>query len=269
MENYICVTCGVQYVASETPLEHCLICEDERQYVPAAGQQWTILSALRAERRNRLAEVEPGVTAVQTEPGFAIAQQAYVIQTSSGNVLWDCISLIDDETVREINARGGLSAIAISHPHFYSAMIEWSRAFGGIPVYLNAADSQWVMRPDPAIHFWEGDTLALNDHLTLIRCGGHFDGSTALHWDGGAEGRGALFTADTLLVAADLRHVTFMHSFPNLLPLAPSKVRRVADAVQPFRFDRIYGGWPGRAILSDAHAAVQRSAERYIRLITE
>ena len=52
---------------------------------------------------------------------------------------------------------GGIKAIAISHPHYYSSMVEWSRAFGGVPIYLHAADRQWVMRPDHAIVFWEGE----------------------------------------------------------------------------------------------------------------
>ena len=74
------------------------------------------------------------------------------------NVLWDCISLIDGRRCEVVKALGGISAIAISHPHYYSSMVEWSRAFGGVPIYLHAADRQWVMRPDPAIVFWEGET---------------------------------------------------------------------------------------------------------------
>jgi len=36
-----------------------------------------------------------------------------------GNILWDCVSLIDSDTVARIQALGGISAIAISHPHYY------------------------------------------------------------------------------------------------------------------------------------------------------
>lgn len=269
MSYFICITCGTQYAARETPPEGCTICLDERQYVNPAGQQWTTLEALRAERTNDLRELEPGLTTIRTAPTFAIAQQAHLIQTPAANVLWDCISLIDAATVEAVQARGGLRAIAVSHPHFYSSMVEWSRAFGGVPVYLHANDQPWVMRPDPVIQFWEGDTLALQDGITLIRCGGHFDGSTALHWSGGAGGRGALFTADTLYVAEDRRHVSFMHSFPNFLPLPARKVRAVAAAVEPYAFDRIYSAWPGKVIPSGAHEAVKRSAERYIRLMEE
>ena len=79
--------------------------------------------------------------------------------------------------------------------------------------------------------------------LTLVRCGGHFTSSTVLHWADGAEGRGALLTGDTIAVALDRRYVTFMRSYPNLIPLSAAAVRRIVAAVEPFAFDRIYGGW--------------------------
>jgi len=124
-----------------------------------------------------------------------------------------------------------------------------------------------VMRPDPAIVFWRGETQSLGEGLTLLRCGGHFMGSTVLHWAAGAKGRGALLTADTINVVADRRYVSFMHSFPNLIPLSASKVKHITRAVESFNFDRIYGGWPGSVVASDAKVAVARSAERYLRAI--
>jgi len=183
-------------------------------------------------------------------------------------VLWDCISLVDDATVKAVWKLGGIRAIAISHPHFYASMIEWSRAFGGVPVYLHAADRQWVMRPDPAIHFWEGDTHELGDGVTLIRCGGHFAGSTALHWAAGAEGRGALLTSDTLTVVSDSRYLSFMYSYPNLIPLPKDAIEQIVRRVEPFAFERIYGGWFERVVAEDAKAAVARSAERYMGAIS-
>jgi hypothetical protein len=140
-------------------------------------------------------------------------------------VLWDCISLIDDPTVAVVKSLGGLAAIAISHPHFYSSMVEWSHALNGVPIYLHESNRKYVVRPDPAIIFWTGEAQSLGKGLTLIRCGGHFMGSTVLHWAAGAEGRGVLLTADTINVVADRRYVSFMHSFPNLIPLHASKVR--------------------------------------------
>lgn len=103
------------------------------------------------------------------------------LRSSSGNVLWDCLPLLDPAVVECLKALGGLSAITISHPPYYSGMVEWSRVFGGVPIYLHAADRQWVMRSDEAIVFWDGDTKELAGGLTLIRCGGHLDGGTVLH----------------------------------------------------------------------------------------
>ncbi len=131
---------------------------------------------------------EPGLTRIITEPKVAIGQRAFLVQTAAGNVLWDCLTLIDDATVAAVRALGGIAAIAISHPHYYSCMVEWSRAFDA-PVFLHAADRQWVMRPDPAVTFWEGATHTLLPGLTLVHCGGHFAGGTVLHWAEGAAGR--------------------------------------------------------------------------------
>ena len=263
MENYICITCGTQYPASPVAPTHCPICEDDRQYVNQNGQQWTTLAELRRERTNELTLIDPNLTAIRTAPHFAIAQQAHLIQTPAGNVLWDCISFLDDATVAEVRQRGGIAAIAISHPHFYSSMIEWSRAFDA-PIYLHAENRPWVMRPDAAVQFWHDDAQELLPGLTVLRSGGHFPGSSVLHWADGAGGKGALFTADTIMVVADRRYVTFMYSYPNSIPLNARAVRGIVAAVEPFAFDRIYGSWPGSIVADDAKAAVRRSAERYI-----
>jgi glyoxylase-like metal-dependent hydrolase (beta-lactamase superfamily II) len=265
--NYICVTCGVQYAESEGPPEHCLICEDERQYIGINGQQWTTLQELRANRRNSISEDEPGLTGITTEPAFAIGQRARLIQSPGGNVLWECTSFIDNETVEAVRKLGGISAIAISHPHFYSSIVEWSKAFGGVPVYVHGDDRQWVMRPDPTIVFWDGERRELGESITLVRCGGHFPGSSVLHWAAGADGRGALLTGDTIYVVSDRRYVRFMYSYPNLIPLNASAVQRIVDAVEPLEFDRIYSSWVERVVRGDAKGAVRQSAERYLRAI--
>ncbi len=219
MPNYICVTCGVQYDETPYPPRHCTICEDERQYLNKNGQTWTTLDALQADHHNILRPLEPNLSAIRSEPQIAIGQQALLVETPGGNVLWDCISLIDEKTISAIRARGGISAIAISHPHFFSSMVEWSHAFGNAPIYLHADLGKYVMRPDSVIQFWNGETKKLAEGLTLIRCGGHFKGSTVLHWADGADGRGALLTGDTIYVVQDRRYVSFMRSFPNLIPL--------------------------------------------------
>jgi hypothetical protein len=266
MENWICVTCGAEFAATPEPPGRCPICDEERQYIGHGGQRWTTLAEMRPDHRNEIDAIEPGLTGIATAPKFAIGQQAHLIETPAGNLLWNCINLIDDATVAAVNQRGGLTAIAVSHPHFYTGVADWSRAFGGAPVYLHAADRQWVTRPDDAIRFWDGETCEPlpGSGLTLIRCGGHFSGSSVIHWPAGAGGAGALLTGDTITVVADRHWVSFMYSYPNLIPLDAAAIRRIVAAVEPYPFDRLYGGWAESVVATDAKDAVRRSAARYL-----
>jgi glyoxylase-like metal-dependent hydrolase (beta-lactamase superfamily II) len=264
MPAYICATCGVQYPPADEPPAHCPICEDERQYVGLDGQRWTTPADLRAGWRNELREVEPGLLSIQTTPRFAIGQRALLARTPAGNVLWDCLSLLDDETYRAVRELGGISAIAISHPHFYGAMAEWSAAFDA-PVYIHAADAAWVQRRDTGLVLWEETAREILDGVTLLNPGGHFDGAAALHWVGGAEGRGALLSGDTVAVNPTLRTVSFMYSYPNYIPLPEAAIRRIVETLRPYRYERIHGAW--LTIPSGGPEAVERSAERYIRMI--
>lgn len=264
MPAFICVTCGVQYPPADAPPAACPVCEDERQFLPPGGQEWTTLEEMRGPHFNGWRQHERDLYGIGTLPAFAIGQRALLVRTPQGNVLWDCITLIDEATVTLVRALGGIAAIAISHPHYYSSMVEWAHAFDA-PVWLHEADRAWVMRPDPAIRFWTGARHRLPGDLTLIHAPGHFDGAAMLHWPAGAEGRGALLSGDIIQVAADRRSAGFMRSYPNWIPLGPSAVRRIAEAAAPFAFERVYGAWWDRAILADGRAAVDRSVARALR----
>jgi glyoxylase-like metal-dependent hydrolase (beta-lactamase superfamily II) len=271
MENFICVQCGTQFAETAEPPSRCEICEDERQFVRHGGQEWTTLKRLAMDHHNRFQDEAPHLLGIGTEPELAIGQRALLLQSPGGNLLWDCITLLDDKTIAEVNARGGIRAIAISHPHFYSGMVEWADRFDA-QIFLHAQDRQWVMRRSPRIQFWEGTTLPLWDELTLINCGGHFEGGTVLHWPAASRGggsKGALLTSDILTVVQDRRYVSFMRSYPNLIPLGPAAIQRILDRIEPFAFEQIYGAWWKANILSDAKSAVARSAERYLRTINE
>jgi len=139
--------------------------------------------------------------------------------------------------------------------------VEWSQAFDA-PVYLHAADREWVQRPDPAIVFWEGDSHELEPGVSLLRLGGHYPGGTVLHWAAGQRGRGALLSGDIVQVVSDRRWVSFMYSYPNLIPLPATTVGDMVAALEPYPFARLYGAWYGR-VVDDAKAAVERSAARY------
>jgi len=265
---YICTTCGTEHAAADAAPEVCAICADDRQYINPRGQSWTSLERLRQSHRNSFRQEEPGVLAIGTEPHFAIGQRAFLIRTSGGNILWDCLSLIDDATVTIIEALGGIDAIAISHPHYYSAMVSWSEAFGGVPIHLHGDDRQWVMRPSDRIAFWSGDRRALLPGVTAIRAGGHFAGGTVLHWADGADGKGVLFTGDILQVTPDRRHVSFMRSYPNYIPLSAPVVERIVSRVSLYAFDRVYGAFWDRVISTGAKTAVAASARRYIDAVS-
>jgi hypothetical protein len=262
----ICCACGTSYPDAPEPPSHCLICEDERQFVPRGGQVWTTSEKLADRHVNAWRRLETDLFEIHTQPGFGIGQRALLLQTPEGNILWDCIALLDDATEALIRGLGGLRAIAISHPHYYTCMQDWARRFD-CPVHLHAADADWIMRPDPAIRHWDGETLEIAQGVTLLRLGGHFPGGSVLHWARGAGGCGALLTGDIVQVAADLNRVSFLWSYPNMMPLSAATVRRIAGALVPWEFDRIYGAFPGRQVMAGGAHAVERSAGRYIELL--
>jgi hypothetical protein len=262
MTAFICVTCGTQFDSRTEPPGSCPICRDERQYVGHDGQQWTTLAELAETRSNRIEELEPGLAAVRTKPSFAIGQRALHVET----LLWDCISLIDEATVDRLAQRGGIDTIAISHPHYYTTMVEWAERFDA-RILLHEADQEWIMRPSGRIELWSGAEYRVSDSLTLINLGGHYPGGTVCLWRAGAGGRGALFSGDILQVVPDRDWVSFMWSYPNLIPLPARTVARIRDQIAAYSFDRVYGAFRGREIGEAAHPKVLRSADRYIKAL--
>jgi hypothetical protein len=258
----ICTTCGTQYhTPGAEPPASCAVCADERQYVGWRGQAWTTHEALGAAHALRI-EDDDGVLGIGLAPAFAINQRAIHLRTDAGNILWECLSLVTDEAVAALQARGGVDLIAISHPHFYASMVEWSAALGGVPIMLHEADRAWVMRPSPCIRYWSGDVQRLSDAVTLIRTGGHFDGSTALHWKDGPRAGGALFPGDAPQVATDRRHVAFMYSYPNYMPMPPSAVKGMRARLAGYDFEDVFGYTWGRNIIGGGRAAVDASFDR-------
>jgi hypothetical protein len=271
----ICVTCGVQYPG---PREDCPVCLDERQYVGWGGQRWTTLAdLLRNGHRGLIAAEGPGVIGVGADPPTAIGQRALLVRGTGGNVLYDMITYLDDDLAGQVRRLGGISAIAISHPHFYGSMISWAHAFGA-PVYIHEKDRDWVTRPDESVIFWSGDTRQIAPGMTLINAGVHFEGGQVLHrapyqpgtgetgdWpDASGTDNGALFSGDIFTVVQDRRWVSFMYSYPNLIPERPRTIRRALALMESFGFDRIYGAWWKRVVAADGAAALTRSANRYL-----
>ncbi len=255
----ICATCGVEH--DDRPAV-CAICADERQWVPASGQQWTTLAELaEGGHRTRIRELEPDLLGIIVEPKVGIGRQAYLVTTPAGSLLWDPLDYIDDTAVERIRKHGEVLAIATSHPHMFGVQVEWSRALGDPPILVCEPQLEWVARRDPAIHAWRG-RHEITPGLDLVELGGHFIGSSVVNWTAGAEGHGVLLSSDTIHANPDRATVTFLRSYPNRIPLSAAVVRRITRSAEALGFARLYDNF-GRVIESDASRAVRRSADRY------
>jgi hypothetical protein len=262
---WICPACG-GHLAADAPPETCPVCADERQFVAPSGQRWTTLERLaRDGYATEVRDLEPALLGIGTHPDIGVGQRALLVQTDAGNVLWDPPGFVDEAAFAAVREAGGLAAVSASHPHMYGAMVDWADVFG-CEIVLPDDDHEWLRRPTDRVRRYR-DTDALLPGVTLVQTGGHFPSSAVLHWAEGADGRGLLATGDTIYVAPGLDRVTFLWSAPNRLPLWESAVRRIADAVALYAFERIYAGWWWSVIDAGGDAMVQRDAARYVEVL--
>ncbi|ANY21926.1 MBL fold metallo-hydrolase [Gordonia terrae] len=266
MRPWMCVFCANEFPPGETPPAMCPICDDDRQWLPESGPGFMPLDES-ADNALTTDEVESGLTALTVRPSVGIGQRGFVIATSDGNILWEPPGFIGPALVEWLERHGGLAAVAASHPHLVGASVSLSHRFGRVPVYYNDFDRRWVTRPDPVIEFWT-DTADLPGGVRLVRCGGHFPGSAVLHLPDAANGRGAILTGDTVKGVMQPGMVTFMRSYPNMIPLSPRLVRQIVDRIGELRFDRLYDAF-GVVIDHDARGVVETSARRYIGWATD
>jgi hypothetical protein len=266
--SWICRTCANQYPASAEPPGKCRICAEERQYVPETGQEWTSLEELAAEgHRTSWTELEPGLFELAVTPSLGIGHRGLLVHTPRGGVLWDPPGFLDEAAVEFVRANGGLLGVAQSHPHLCGVQGEWSDRFRrsdgrGAPLWIPRRDAEWVLRSWDAVDWWD-DRLEVAPGVTLIRTGGHFAGSAVLHLAAAAEGRGALLVSDTMMVLPGSRRVSFMRSYPMLLPMPERHLARLLASLDGVQYDRIYGGWTDRLVRSGARGVVRDSAELY------
>jgi hypothetical protein len=265
MTSWICATCAVEHPDTPAPPTSCAICTDERQYVRPSGQRWTTLAELTAAGHTGSVDVvEPGLLGITITPSVGIGQQALLVSTPAGNLLWDPTGYVDDGLADAVSSAGGVAAIASSHPHMFGVGVEWSRRFGGAPVYVNAADREWLQREDAVVEYWR-DGIDVLPGVSLQRIGGHFAGSAVARWTG-ADGLGVLLSGDTVAATPDGQWVSFMRSYPNKIPLSAAVVLTVADRVLTTPFERLYDNFGG-GVRAAADAWVRRSADRYIRWV--
>lgn len=261
MKSYtVCITCGTYYPPSQTP-ELCTICMDERQYIPVMGQQWTTPDKMRSHHSVKINKLRRGLYELEVNPAFAIGQRALLILSEKGNVLWDCIPLLDEQAIAFIKSKGGLKAIAISHPHYYSNMNEWAETFH-CPIYIHQNDVMHIVDKREQISLWKGTELALWDGMKVKLMGGHFDGSSILHVPGLSE-KGTILCGDTVYISPSMQHMAVMYSYPNRIPLPIHEANSVLKKFLEIPFDSIYGFYSYQNILENAGEILRKSLSKY------
>lgn len=258
----ICTACGTEFPVESKNLETCPICLDERQAVPEKGQTWTSLQELSENHGVIIKELHPLLYELRIIPSFAIGQRALLVITPHGNILWDCIALINEPTIEFIKSKGGLKAIAVSHPHYYTMMNEWAEIFDS-PVYIHQSDEEWIFNRGRQIQLWEGEELIFEEGIKLLRVGGHFPGASILQVPFLSKG-GALLCGDTFFVSPSKKHISVMYSYPNRIPLSVAEVQSIKNRMASIQFDTLYGFHESQNILANAKTLLMDSLERYI-----
>ncbi|EIN11210.1 hypothetical protein PUNSTDRAFT_98270 [Punctularia strigosozonata HHB-11173 SS5] len=296
LDKVICKTCGAQYPHEERDLSACVICLDDRQYVPESGQAWTSLRELLDEDVQTTLEPwkhDNNVLRIKNEPGVGISQTPILLLTERGYIIWDCSAYMSPSALHTIQGyfseNRPFLGIAISHPHFYNSAATICRALregmrgksAEAMVYAHAADRVWWMRTDDLaiVNFWEGASYNFiqqsAEKLSMIRCGGHFPGSCVLHWQPKGSKtinnsisitRSLVLCSDTFMIAPDRKTISFMYSYPNQVPLSPKEVGGIWQAIAYLGFNRALSAWPGREIVHDAKSLVLKSALRFTRI---
>lgn len=257
----ICCTCGTQYPINYTSNE-CFICNEERQYVPESGQSWTNPKTLSLNHKNKIVELNDCLFEIVITPTFAIGQRAFLVISESGNILWDCIPLLDEETNAFINSKGGLKAVCFSHPHYYSNMNNWAETFN-CPIYIHKKDEPFIMEKVENIILWEGDEVQILDDVKMINIGGHFEGSSILLIPKMSP-KGTMLCGDTMYLSPSKKHFAIMYSYPNRIPLPLSEIRRIKQRLNTISFDVIFGFYSYQNLTENAKKILNNSIERYL-----
>lgn len=259
--SLICSTCGTSYSLTSAP-ETCITCLDERQWVPPAGQHWIKPEELHHKHSVKLNRLQDRLYEIEINPMFAIGQRALLILSEKGNVLWDCIPLLDELTIEFIKSKGGLKAIAFSHPHFYSNMNEWAEIFD-CPIYIHKNDEEHIMAKGRHIQLWEGDVIDLWDEIKIICIGGHFAGSSILHVPFLSK-EGTIICGDTLFLSPSKKHFSIVYSSPNRIPLSLAEMNRIKSRLDVIPFDSFYGYIKTQNLHKDVKEILEISMAKYL-----
>jgi glyoxylase-like metal-dependent hydrolase (beta-lactamase superfamily II) len=259
-DQIICSTCGTYYPIADVP-ELCTICSDERQYIPVTGQSWTRPEDLHRKHSIKLNKLKDRLYELEINPLFAIGQRTLLVLSEQGNVLWDCIPMLDELTIEFIKSKGGLKAIAFSHPHYYSNMNEWADIFD-CPVYIHENDGEHIINKGSHIQLWRGDELKLWDGMKIMLIGGHFAGSSILHVPFLSE-KGTIVCGDTLFLSPSKKHFSVFWSSPNKMPLPLAETRRIKERFDEIPFVSFYGYQKIQNLEVDVKKIFEQSMQGY------
>ena len=222
---------------------------------------WTSLPELTRKHGVATNEVSSGLYELQMMPSFAIGQRALLVTTPQGNVLWDCIALLNDPTIAFIKSKGGLRAIAFSHPHYYTTMNEWAEVFN-CPILIHQQDEPWIFNRGPHVRLWSGAEEPLWEGMKLLHVGGHFPGSSVLQVPF-LSAAGAILCGDTFYISPSKKHIAVMYSYPNMIPLPLCEIARIKQLMQPIPFDTMYGFYSSQNVLGEAKTLLDISLAGY------
>ncbi|PWN48353.1 hypothetical protein IE53DRAFT_389448 [Violaceomyces palustris] len=245
-----------------------------------------------------------------------IGQTPILVTTTKGILIWDCSALFTRNLASRIlqlqqSSRLPFLGIFVSHPHFYNSSLTWAKALS-TKVHISSLDKEWYLRglcqvsdglyslvdtaredfsPEERLDIqacsehvvaWEGDVLEVVPGVKVLRCGGHFPGSSILVWDrdltpghdttsqragdGNARRGGVALCSDTFMPCPDGKTFSFMWSYPNMIPLKPKDVEKIWQSVRPYPFQDVIGGWPGKAILGSSHEKLRISACNFVEM---
>lgn len=260
-KKLICTACGTQYLLTSELKAECPVCNDERQYVPETGQSWTSLDELQNNFSVITKKISDRLYEIKMTPAFAIGQRALLVMAPQGNILWDCIALLNEPVIEFIRSKGGLHAIAISHPHYYTTMNEWAEVFN-CSVLLHQKDEQWIFNRGNHINLWNGQEKNLWDGIRLINIGGHYPGSSILNVPF-LSAKGTILCGDTLYISPSKKHVAVMYSYPNRIPLPTEEVQRIKNQILSIEFDTMHGFYDYQNIYANAKHVIEHSLNRY------
>jgi glyoxylase-like metal-dependent hydrolase (beta-lactamase superfamily II) len=260
-QQQICITCGTQFSPINNQLEICPICDDDRQYIPENGQEWTHLDDL-AKRFSVITRMlNDNLFELKMVPSFAIGQRALLVLTPNGNILWDCIALLNKPVIEFIKSKGGLKAIAFSHPHYYTTMNEWADTFD-CPIWIHQNDKQWIFNKGNHVSLWTGIEKEMWDGIKLINIGGHFPGSSILHIPSFSP-KGTILCGDTFFISPNKKHIAVMYSYPNRIPLTIAEIQRIEKQMRHIQFDTIHGFYDYQNIYLNAKELLEDSLAKY------